>query len=117
MGRGALLPGAAEDIEGVGGDAAHTVVGGAHNEAGPRGYGAEFADNQAVAELGVVKEHVVPFKGRWVVFIVVVGVFAHGDIWGLYNIFYKARGFILVGVYRIRVGYALHKLYNSFVVF
>ena len=87
----------AEDIEGVGGDAADTVVGGAHDEPYPGGNRTEFADDEPVPELGVIEQHIVPLKAGGVYGVVVIGIIAHGDIGGGDHILQKTRGLELVG--------------------
>src|SRR5699024_10600079 len=93
-----VLPGSAEDGEGIGGHAAGPVVGRTHQEPGAAGDGTELADHQMVAEFRVVEQNVVLLKAGGVPLrAVVVGVISDGDIGGLHHVFQKTGGAVLVG--------------------
>ena len=100
-----LAPRAAKDIEGVGGGAADAVIGRAHDKGRTLGYGAEFADNEPVAELGVVEEHVVALEAGRVGVVIVICVVANLYVRGVDYVLYKAGGAVLIGEHLVGVGY------------
>ena len=59
MGRGVLLPCSAEHMKRVGRDAADAVVGRPHDKLCAGGDGAEFPDDEMVAKLRVIEQHIV----------------------------------------------------------
>ena len=87
VGRGALGPEPAEDMEGIGGDAADAVVGGAHDKLGARGDGTEFADDQFVSKFRVIEQNIAPLKGGGIVRVIIVGVVPHENIGGGDDVF------------------------------
>ena len=97
MGRGVFLPRSAEHMERIGRNAADAVVGRPHDELRAGGDRTEFSDDEMVAKLRVVKEHIVLFKAGWVCRIVIIGIVPDGDIRGLDYILEEAGGFIFVG--------------------
>ena len=108
VGRGVLRPHPAEDVEGVGGDAADPAVGGAHDELCPRGAGAELADDQLVPKRGVVEEDVALLKLRGVFQVVVIGVVPHVDVGGGDDVFQETGRLVFVGKDRVGVWNVKH---------
>ncbi len=100
-----LGPRAAEDVEGVGARTAGAVVGRTHYECRALGEGAELADYQPVAELGVVEQRVVALEARGVGVVIVVSVVAYLYVRGVDYVFHKARSAVFVGEYHVWVGY------------
>lgn len=84
------LPAVAEDKEGVGGETGDLVVGAVHDEFDPAGDGAEFADDELVADEGEVVEDVA-LEARRILRVVVIGVVAHLDIGPLDGVLDKAH--------------------------
>ncbi len=78
LGRG-FFPAVAEDVEGVGGETFVGMVGAVHDELAASGDGAEFADDEFVADKGEVVQDVA-FEVLGVFWIVVVGVVADLDV-------------------------------------
>jgi hypothetical protein len=78
----AFLPAMAEDVERVGGEARHGVVGPVHDEARAFGDGAEAADDQPVADERVVVQHALFGEPVRAVGVVVIGVVADLDVLG-----------------------------------
>lgn len=111
-----FFPAAAHDIEGVGGDRAHAVVGAVHDKFHPLADGAEFADDQLVADKFVVVGDVL-FKPFGAVAVVVIGVIADDDVRPRDGVFDKTDTWdIFVGEQLVRVG-SLHGLSSCLLKF
>ena len=109
----ALGPGAAHHVEWVRGDAAEPMVRRSHDELGARGDLAELADDEPVAEHGVIEENVVALKFRRIDRIVIVGVVADENIGRLHHILDEARGSVLVGKNGIGIGQTGRLLHDA----
>lgn len=110
-----LRPGAAEYVKRVGGDAAEAMVSRAHNKFCTAGNGAEFADDQPVAEFRLIVKHVVFFEPGGILRIVVIGVFPDQDVGGGDDIPDKARGAVFVWKYRAGIGNGFHIVFSYFI--
>ena len=78
----AFLPAMAEDVERIGREARHCVIGAVHDEARALGDGAEAADDQPVADERIVVQHALLDEAVRPVRIVVIGEIADLDVLG-----------------------------------
>ena len=98
QGGGYLLPSVAHEVEGVGGDAVHPVVGPVHHKLNAPGNGAELADDELVPQERIVMGDMV-LKLLRTVDVIVVGVLPYLDIGSGDDVFQKTDLFDrLVGV-------------------
>ena len=101
----------AHEVEGVGGDAVHPVVGPVHHKLNAPGNGAELADDQLVPKRGVVEEDVALLKLRGVFQVVVIGVVPHVDVGGGDDVFQETGRLVFVGKDRVGVWNVKHVLF------
>lgn len=105
-----FFPAAAHDVEWIGGNAAHPVVGAIHDKLDALGDGTEFSDDELVAQKLIMMGDVL-LKALRAVDVVVVGIVAHKNIGTGDDILNKADTFDrFVGVDRIRIRAVLHRI-------
>ena len=72
------------------------MIGGAHNELGARSDLTELPDDQMVAKLGIVEQHIVFLKVFWINTIIIVSIISYYDVWSFDNVLDKTRSFVFV---------------------
>lgn len=85
----------------------------AHNEFRIFGDLAEFSDDQFVAELRVVEQHIIPLEFRRRDVVVIIGVVANCDVGRFHYIFNEARCLVFVRKYVAWIWNVFHIFHYS----